>query len=252
MGNICSNNNDINRDIDTRVPQINKRNLNILDNEDKKDNRFHCKSNEIVSNYSKAKSVRVKKIESEYLIKNEYNKRVFDLINKIRTDPPEYSKTVLDNIKNIIYETHLVKNEETGDEEDKKLCLFKKIVKVNLNKGEPCFQEVANILKNTPSMDKFIFKDKLVFPLPKTEEEIVNPKHIKNMANKIMNKTELDGYFKEYIKNPEVAVLMMIVDDTKNMSGVRRNYLLNPEFKFIGIDSKFIEKKFVAYFSFSK
>ena len=44
----------------------------------------------------------------------------------------------------------------------------------------------------------------------------------------------------------------MIVDDTKNNSGFKRNYLLNPEFKFIGIDSKFIEKKFVAYFSFSK
>ena len=52
--------------------------------------------------------------------------------------------------------------------------------------------------------------------------------------------------------DPEVAVLMMIVDDNKNMNGTKRNNILNPELKFIGIDSTFIGKNFIAYFSFSK
>jgi hypothetical protein len=47
-------------------------------------------------------------------------------------------------------------------------------------------------------------------------------------------------------------VLMMIVDDNKNMNGTKRNNLLNPELKYIGINSTFIGRNFVAYFSFSK
>ena len=202
--------------------------------------------------YNKAKSLRPKAQESEYLSKNEYNERVFDLINKIRFNPPEYSKTILDNIKNIIYETHLIKNEETGEDEDKRLCIFKKKVKVTLNKGEESFKEASKILEATPTMDKFIFKDKIVLPLPKTEEEMMNHKFINNKANELMKKTKINFYFQEYIKNLEVAVLMMIVDDNKNMNGAKRNNILNPELKYIGINSTFIGKNFVAYFSFSK
>ena len=86
----------------------------------------------------------------------------------------------------------------------------------------------------------------------KNEEEILNHKFINNKANEIMKKTKINFYFQEYIKNPEVAVLMMIVDDNKNMNGTKRNNLLNPELKYIGINSTFIGRNFVAYFSFSK
>ena len=224
-----------------------------LINEEKNNNKLPDTSSILgQSKYNKAKSVRPKETESEYLTKNEYNKRVFDLINKIRTNPPEYSKVILDNIKNIIYETHLMKNEETGEDEDKRLCIFKKKVKVTLNKGEQSFQEAAKILEETSSMEKFKFKDNIVLPLPKNEEEILNHKFINNKANEIMKKTKINFYFQEYIKNPEVAVLMMIVDDNKNMNGTKRNNILNPELKFIGIDSTFIGKNFIAYFSFSK
>ena len=101
-------------------------------------------------------------------------------------------------------------------------------------------------------MEPFIFKDKIVLPLPKTEEEIMNHKFINNQANEIMKKTKINFYFQEYIKNPEVAVLMMIVDDNKNMNGTKRNNILNPDFKYIGINSTFVGKNFIAYFSFSK
>ena len=145
-----------------------------------------------------------------------------------------------------------MKNEETGEDEDKRLCIFKKKVKVTLNKGEQSFQEAAKILEETFSMEKFKFKDNIVLPLPKNEEEILNHKFINNKANEIMKKTKINFYFQEYIKNPEVAVLMMIVDDNKNMNGTKRNNLLNPELKYIGINSTFIGRNFVAYFSFSK
>ena len=260
MGNLCTNNNtqQMRGDVDLKNRHIIKAhylsNDKLLNREkEEKNNKLPDTSSILGQNkYNKAKSVRPKETESEYLSKNEYNKRVFDLINKIRVNPPEYSKIILDNIKNIIYETHLVKNEETGEDEDKRLCIFKKKVKVTLNKGEQSFQEAAKILETTASLDKFIFKDKIVLPLPKTEEELMNHKFINNKANEIMKKTKINFYFQEYIKNPEVAVLMMIVDDNKNRNGTKRNNILNPELKFIGIDSTFIGKNFIAYFSFSK
>ena len=261
MGSLCSNNNDPQMKGDVDLKNRHKIKANYLsndkllnrENEEKNNNKLPDTSSILGQNkYNKAKSVRPKETESEYLSKNEYNKRVFELINKIRLNPPEYSKVILDNIKNIIYETHLVKNEETGEDEDKRLCIFKKKVKVTLNKGEESFQEAAKILENTASLDKFIFKDKIVLPLPKTEEELMNHKFINNKANEIMKKTKINFFFQEYIKNPEVAVLMMIVDDNKNMNGTKRNNILNPELKFIGIHSTFIGKNFIAYFSFSK
>ena len=247
----------MNGDVDLKNRQIIKPNYipsqKLIKEENNDNNKLPETSSILGQNkYNKAKSVRPKNIESEYLTKNEYNKRVFDLINIIRSNPPEYSKVILENIKNIIYETHLMKNEETGEDEDKRLCIFKKKVKVTLNKGEQSFQEAAKILETTASLDKFIFKDKIVLPLPKTEEELMNHKFINNKANEIMKKTKINFYFQEYIKNPEVAVLMMIVDDNKNMNGTKRNNILNPELKFIGIDSTFIGKNFIAYFSFSK
>ena len=256
MGNICNNNVQMNGDVDLKNKRVIKANYissQKLIGEEKNNNKLPDTSSILgQSKYNKAKSVRPKETESEYLTKNEYNKRVFDLINKIRINPPEYSKVILDNIKNIIYETHLMKNEETGEDEDKRLCIFKKKVKVTLNKGEQSFQEAAKILEETSSMEKFKFKDNIVLPLPKNEEEILNHKFINNKANEIMKKTKINFYFQEYIKNPEVAVLMMIVDDNKNMNGTKRHNLLNPELKYIGINSTFIGRNFVAYFSFSK
>ena len=55
--------------------------------------------------------------EKEEVSKNHYNQRAFELINKIRLNPSEYSQTVLDNINNIITETHRIVNKETGIEE---------------------------------------------------------------------------------------------------------------------------------------
>ena len=44
----------------------------------------------------------------------------------------------------------------------------------------------------------------------------------------------------------------MIVDDSESSEKKKRNAILNKEFQYIGIDSKFIGKNFIAHFSFSK
>ena len=64
---------------------------------------------------------------------NRFNSRVLDLINKIRRDPPSYANTILENIQYI-------------SNENNKL-IFKKKVKVLLNKGEEAFRNAAEELK---------------------------------------------------------------------------------------------------------
>ena len=254
MGNLCQINNNNNQNGDVDLNKVIKPNMNLNSpkkNLEKMKNKASYASSLFGNNqYSKAKSV-IPKDNSEYLTKNEYNNRVFELINKIRLNPPGYSKIILENIKNIIYETHLIQNEETGEEEDTRICIFKKKVKVALNKGESSFQEAAKKLENTQPMYKFKFKDKIVLPLPNNEEELLDHKSIKKNANEFIKKNNINYYFHSYIKNPEVAVLMMIVNDTTNKNSQKTNYLLNPELKNIGINSKFIGKNFIACFTFS-
>ena len=190
--------------------------------------------------------------EKEIMPKNQYNQRVFELINQIRLNPPEYSQTILDNINYVITETHEIVNKETGIEEKKQSTVFKKKVKVILYRGEESFLEAAEILKKTSPMEKLKFNKDIIIPLPNNEEDIINTSFIKTKVNEIRENFNINIYFKEYIKNPEIAVLLMIVDDSENFGGKKRECLLNPNLKYIGIDNKFIGTKFIAHLSFSK
>lgn len=96
------------------------------------------------------------------------------------------------------------------------------------------------------------FNKNIVIPISNSEEDIKNSKDTKNKINEIMKKSNINAYFKENIKNPEIAILLMIVDDTECSKGKKRKSILNRDYKNIGIDSKFIGKNFVAHFSFSK
>ena len=55
-----------------------------------------------------------------------YNKKVFEIINKIRLNSAEYSKFVLDNISNIKIENQEILNPNTEMKEYKQIIVFKK------------------------------------------------------------------------------------------------------------------------------
>jgi hypothetical protein len=191
-------------------------------------------------------------IKKKSIIKNQYSQRVFELINLIRINPPEYSKTILENIKYISFESIEETNKNNEMKEIKEFPVFKKKVKVKLFRGEECFLEAADILTNTPPMDELKFDENIIIPLPDNERDLKNPEFIKKKVQEIKAHSNINAYYKEYIKNPEIAVLLMIIDDTEKKDGKRRKSILNKDFKNIGIDSKFIGKSFIARFSFSK
>ena len=169
---------------------------------------------------------------------NRFNSRVLDLINKIRRDPPSYANTILENIQYITNENNKL--------------IFKKKVKVLLNKGEDAFRNAAEDLKKMGPMNDLTMKNEIAIPLPLSQEEIYDDALLINQVNIIRQNYNINVYFKNMIKNPEIAVLLLIVDDSVHSPGAKRRAILNPNFRKIGINSKFINTTFVSFFSFSK
>lgn len=180
---------------------------------------------------------KVKSSKPKYDI-SKYPKDVFDLINKIREDPPKFAEDVEKAIS-------LIK------EENGKLIYSGKL-KVALNKGEPLFREVINILKSTPSLAPLTFNENIKIECPLEEEEIKDPKVFQNKIIEKKKQIELHAYFKDAIKDPYISTLLMIVDDSGKNAGKKRESLLNPEFKNIAISAIMVHKAFCAYFTFSK
>ena len=169
---------------------------------------------------------------------NRFNSRVLDLINKIRRDPPSYANTILENMQYITNENNKL--------------IFKKKVKVLLNKGEEAFRNAAEDLKKMGPMNDLTMKNEIAIPLPLSQEEIYDDALLINQVNIIRQNYNINVYFKNMIKNPEIAVLLLIVDDSVHSPGAKRRAILNPNFRKIGINSKFINTTFVSFFSFSK
>ena len=174
-----------------------------------------------------------------------YPEKIVELINKIREDPVGYADTVEKAIENIILEP---------DKEDSSIqrLIYKKKLKVALTKGEPVFREAIEYLRSLSPLPPLQFSQEKCIPLPETEEELQNRNFLRNQVQILREKTRIDVFFKDLIKIPEISSLLMIVDDTNKNSGKKRKALLSQELKYIGVNSKFIGKTFVAYFSFSK
>ena len=184
--------------------------------------------------------------------KNDYNKRVIELINEIRLNPPKYSYVIFNNLQYISKKIKIEANDETGQNDEKEEIFFLKKVKVKLYKGERAFKEAADYLKIKEPMKELILKDEIKLNLPDNEEEINDNFFIKKQLIQIRKNNNINAFFKDSIKNPEVGVMLMIVGDYKNAENKKRNAILNPEYKYIAVNSKFIGNSFIAYYTFSK
>ena len=175
----------------------------------------------------------------------DYSEKIVEIINRIREDPVSYA----DEIENSIQ--YIMEEEDKKDPSKKKL-IFKKKVKVALNKGVQAFKEAAEFLRNLKPLSPFEFSQDRCIPLPDNEDEFKDPMFLREKVKLLRTKTQVDVFFKDLIKIPDVSALLMIVDDTLKNPGKKRMALLNKELKYIGVTSKFVGKNFVAYFAFSK
>ena len=240
-----SNKNDIllNNNSSNSIPYINYNNFNNFDK--KSEISYAQKNNEESVSYYNMNGSQISSLDFPPKIeednkKNDYPQKVISLINKIRSDPVAYSNIVEESIKNI----KTTKNNQ---------IIYYNIVKVALYRGEQAFRDAINELKNTEPMLPLRFNPQLCIPLPENVQELKEQNFLKNQVEKMKEKDcKIEIYFKDLIKIPEVSVLLMIVDDNSKLTSKKRNTLLNNEFKYIGVNCKFIGKNFVAHFSFSR
>lgn len=170
---------------------------------------------------------------------------MLDLINQIRANPVSYADVIEECMQNIT-------EEQDKNDESKTRIIYKKKVKVALNRGEIAFKDAAEELRNMEPLPPLELKNDICVPLPEEEAEIRDSSYLREQVKIIREKTNIDVFFKDLIKIPEVSALLMIVDDSEKNPGKKRQAVLNSEFKYIGISSKFIGKTFIAYFAFSK
>ena len=176
---------------------------------------------------------------------SDYPQKMLDLINQIRANPVSYADVIEECIQNIT-------EEQDKNDESKTRIIYKKKVKVALNRGEIAFKDAAEELRNMEPLPPLELKNDICVPLPEEEAEIRDSSYLREQVKIIREKTNIDVFFKDLIKIPEVSALLMIVDDSEKNPGKKRQAVLNSEFKYIGISSKFIGKTFIAYFAFSK
>ena len=202
-------------------------------------NKSQISSQVSLYNYSE-KEQPVTPVKSVLDFSEEYTERIISLINNIRSDPSSYSYTILESIQNI----KRTKNDK---------IIYHDKVKVALFKGEEAFYVAAEKLKNIQPMNKLEYDQNLCVPLPENENEFKSQEFLNSSVEKMREKNiNVEIYFRDFIKIPEVAVLLMIVDDNSKNTSKKRNTLLNKNFKYIGVCSKFIGKNFVAHLSFSR
>lgn len=168
-----------------------------------------------------------------------YNERIVLLLNKIRNNPSEFAKPVEEAINNI---------QLTSDNK----LIYKSKVKVTLAHGKPAFQDAITKLKMIHKMGPLVLKPDIVIPLPETKEQLKDINYFKEKVREVQKKANIDIYFRDLVKHPETSALLMIVDDIERNPGRKRNAILNPLYKYIGVSSILIEHSFMAYFSFSK
>ena len=171
---------------------------------------------------------------------DEYSKIIFDYINKLRKEPKKVAEDI-ENIKKYIC-----------IEENNEVTFNKNKIKVNLNKGIQIFDETINLLKNLQPMNQFIYNKNISIEIPENED-IINDADYLNDKVKELNKNGkyIISFWKEIIKDPEVAFLMMVVDDNYIKTGQKRKDLINPEIKYIGINSGEVDNNFICFITLS-
>lgn len=175
-----------------------------------------------------------------------YPEKIIEIINIIRQDPVAYADIVLNSMKNIVEDNN--KNDPT-----KNKIIYKKKVKVALARGKQAFLEAAEHLRNTEPLPPLEFVPEICIPLPENEDELKDSNFLKKKVLELRKEgINIDIFYKDLVKIPEVSALLMIVDDSEKNAGKKRMTLLDKDIKYIGVNSKFIGKTFIAYLSFVK
>lgn len=190
-----------------------------------------------MNNTSKDWILKFKNLSPTLMPNDNYSKYIFSQINKLRTNPQSFIKIIEDSKKNII-------KDKLGR------IIYNGTNKILLKKGEQAFDEAIIFLKKMKPIEKLIFNPYIVADVPKTENEIRYRNDLRLKVENLANEgIFIKSFWRDIIKDPELSLLIMIIDDTGYNSGKRRQDLFDTNMKYIGINSNEINGNFCAYYT---
>ena len=86
-------------------------------------------------------------------------------------------------------------------------------------------------------MEELIFSDDIVIECPTDPNSIKDMDYFKQKVLEKKESQKIEAYFKDSISEPEMSFLLIIVDDSVKNPKKKREAVLNPNFKYIGISS---------------
>ena len=179
--------------------------------------------------------------EYEFIPDDNYSQIIFEQINKLRKNPKEIAEIIEDNKKYII------------SDENNKIYFKKNSIKYKLKKGYQIFDETINILNDLEPMNQLIYNKNITVKIPDNNEDFVNNSdYLKFQIEELQkNGNHISSYWSEKIKDPEIAFLMMVIDDNYIEAGLKRKDLINPDMKYIGIISFRNDNNFICFITLS-
>ena len=186
------------------------------------------------------KSQKEKLEDNDTIPKDNFSKYLLEQINKIRADPQSFIGVIEDAKDNI-------KKSKNGN-----FYYNGNKIKVALVEGESAFNEAIEFLKSCKPMETLIFSKNLIPPIPQNKEELQSKSFLRKSIDKMMcDGIRVNSYWRDIINDAEICFLLMIVDDNGDKKGMRRNDILSPNMKEIGISSVEINGRSVNYFVLS-
>ena len=172
---------------------------------------------------------------------------LYEIINKIRTNPKDF----IDKIK--IYKEKIIRKDYQF------LLPIEKEIFITLNRGPKAFDEAIEYLNKLEPMNSLIMKNELKIDIDNTInnfemnftsfsflEKIIKNKKKELEKNKKNYKIEGFHYDKS-TNNAEISAILQIVDDNMGDCSRRKN-LLNPHFTYVGISCVNIKENVFCYY----
>ncbi|MCQ2817148.1 MAG: hypothetical protein MJ252_07775 [archaeon] len=228
---------------------------------------FNIKSDNKTENYQQKGTVSTKNNTTKNSTSNKTGKRTFSFFSAESNNDNYKSK-----IQNVVEDINYVRTNPKGlilkikelipkiqKEEDKVFLRINNKINIKLSKGESSFEECLNYLQTQKSLNTLIFKEELSLEFPEYNPDQCDKKNYLtealNKKNTQVNKIGLkiiNFHYDLSLLEPELSVLMQIIDDT-NFIHQRRKNIFNSEAKYIGVNiGKKTEEVYCYYIIIAK
>ncbi len=171
-------------------------------------------------------SIQKKRVVKKKIDPKKNINEMLEVINALRTDPAGFSQKIIEL-------TDFIKVE------DQKIIFDKKGTRVGLNRGAEHFKTVAAQISERSSTEPLELREDISVPIPENFD--LKDKQWQESLLKSLKVDTGDKYSVYAINidvgsdHPETSLLLQIVDDNKIFNGKRRENILNPNYKYVGI-----------------